>query len=210
MRLFVAVDLDPERHEAIARVVAGLRRAAGSAGWDRSARWVSPRNLHLTIRFIGEVDEAAGARGREALGPPIELPPFDVVFEGAGVFPPRGAPRVLWIGVERGAEDLAHLFDALESRLRLAGIAPEARPFSPHLTIARFRDRERGRRGTRSAGAWSADLPRRRPADALAAVRVGAGPMPVRSVTLYQSRLTPAGPEYSTLLSTPLGGKSRG
>jgi len=197
MRLFVAVDLDPERHEAIARVVAGLRRAAGSAGWDRSARWVSTHNLHLTIRFIGEIDEAAGARVSEALAPPIAMPAFEVVFEGAGVFPPRGAPRVLWIGVERGAADLARLFDAVEARLRRAGVAPETRPFSPHLTIARFRDRDR-RQG---AGA-----PGPRPADAIAAVRLGAGPMPVRSVTLYQSRLTPAGPEYTALVATALGG----
>lgn len=192
MRLFVAVDLDPERHEAIVRAMAGLRRAARADAWDRSVRWVPPHNLHLTIRFIGELDEAAGARVGMALAAPLGVPPFDVVFEGAGVFPPRGAPRVLWIGVERGGEGLTRVFDVVESRLRRVGLAPETRPFSPHLTIARFRDRERpdGRRLD----------------DAITSVRVGAGPQPVHSITLYQSRLTPAGPQYSALVSTPLGG----
>ena len=205
MRLFVAVDLDSERQEAIARAMAGLRRAAGPAGWDRAARWVSPRNLHLTIRFIGDLDEAAGTRVAEAMAASIAVPPFEVVLEGAGVFPPRGAPRVLWIGVERGADDLVRLSDVVEARLRPAGVAPETRPFSPHLTIARFRDRERGGRSDRPGPAV---LRGTRLADAIASVHVAAGPLPVRSVTLYQSRLTPAGPEYSPLVSTPLGGET--
>lgn len=196
MRLFVAVDLDRERHEAMARAIDGLRRALAPAGWDRAVRWVSPHNLHLTIRFIGELDEAAGARVRTALSAPLDVPPFDVVLEGAGVFPPRGAPRVLWIGVAGGGEGLARVFDAVESRLRPAGVAPETRPFSPHLTIGRFRDR----------GDRSAPRGRTRLEDAIAEVRVGAGPLAVRSITLYQSRLTPAGPEYSPLVSTPLAG----
>ena len=62
MRLFVAVDLDPARHEAVARAAAGLRRALDSEGWGRALRWVAPGNLHLTIRFLGEMEEAAGAQ----------------------------------------------------------------------------------------------------------------------------------------------------
>ena len=85
MRLFVAVDLDPERHAAIARATAGLQRALVSTGWDRAARWVSPRHLHLSIRFIGELDDEAGARVRDALAAPLDVPPIDVVFEEAGV-----------------------------------------------------------------------------------------------------------------------------
>ncbi len=199
MRLFVAVDLDPEHLAAIARAIAGLRRALVPTGWDRAARWVAPRNLHLSVRFVGELDNAAAARVREALAAPLDVPPVDVVFEGAGVFPPRGAPRVLWIGVASGVEGLTQVFDAVEGRLQPAGVAPETRPFSPHLTIARFRDR-----GRRSGGPRPADGQWRRLADAIASVHVGAGPMPVRSITLYQSCLTPAGPEYSPLASPSL------
>jgi len=202
MRLFVAVDLDPARHEAVARAAAGLRRALDSEGWGRALRWVAPGHLHLTIRFLGEMEEAAGARVGEALAAPLDVAPFDVVFEGAGVFPPRGAPRVVWIGLTSGADGLARVFDAVESRLRPLGVAPDTRPLSPHLTIARLRDRARGGRPDASRPA----APRRRLDAALEAVRVAAGAQPVRSITLYQSRLTPAGPEYSPLVSTPLAG----
>jgi len=200
MRLFVAVDLDPDRRAAIGRATDGLRRALASTNWDRAARWVSPSNLHLSVRFIGELDDAAGARVRESLAAPLAVGPIEVVFEGAGVFPPRGAPRVLWIGVAGGVAGLTDLFEAVEARLLAAGVGPETRPFSPHLTVARFRDR-----GRRAGGARSAGLEPRRLADAIASVHVGAGPMPVRSITLYQSRLAPTGPEYSPLVSPALG-----
>ena len=203
MRLFVAVDLDPARHEAVARAAAGLRRALDSEGWGRALRWVAPGHLHLTIRFLGEMEEAAGARVGEALAAPLDVAPFDVVFEGAGVFPPRGAPRVVWIGLASGVDGLARVLDAVESRLQPLGVAPDTRPLSPHLTIARLRDRARG---GRPDAPRPADAQRRRLAAALDAVRVATGAQPVRSITLYQSRLTPAGPEYSPLVSTPLAG----
>lgn len=202
MRLFVAVDLDTDRRAAIGRTIDGLRRALGSTGWDSAARWVSLRNLHLSVRFIGELPDAAWARVCEGLAAPLAVGPIEVVFEGAGVFPPRGAPRVLWIGVAGGVDGLTHVFEAVEARLLAAGVAPETRPLSPHLTVARFRDR-----GRRAGGAGFAGAEWRRLADAVASVHIGAGSMPVRSITLYQSRLTPTGPEYSALLSTPLGEK---
>ena len=103
----------------------------------------------------------------------------------------------LYRHVENKEDILVRLFDEVESRLRRAGVEPETRPFSPHLTIARFRDRQRGGRADRP---W--------PADAIASARVAAGSMPVRSITLYQSRLTPAGPEYTPLASPPLSAPS--
>jgi 2'-5' RNA ligase len=191
MRLFVAVDLDPARQQAVTRVVGDLRCALDQEGWASALRWVAADHRHLTLRFLGERDQASGARIGSALTQPIALAPFDVVFEGAGVFPPQGAPRVLWLGIGRGGDGLAELFDAVEVRLRTAGVEPEQRPFSPHLTLARFRNRARG--GRRAAlGA------------ALAAVRVDAGAMPVQTITLYESRLGASGAQYRRLVSASL------
>jgi len=191
VRLFVAVDLDDPRREAVTRAAEAIRRLLNRSCGERAVRWIARDHLHLTIRFLGEVDEALGSRIRESLAPPLGAEPFDLALDGAGVFPPRGAPRVLWIGVTRGAAGLDRTVEAVDARLRRAGVPGAARPFSPHLTIGRFRERARVGRG---------DALR----EALAAVQVASGDMRVMSVVLYDSRLSPSGPRYEPLGRTPL------
>lgn len=192
MRLFVGVDLDASRREAVTRAAEAIGRLLNRSCGERAVRWVARDNLHLTIRFLGEVDEALAARVREALAPPLDVEPFDVAFDGAGAFPPRGTPRVLWIGVIRGAAGLERTVEAVDGRLRDAGVPASARPFSPHLTIGRFRERARVGRG---------DALR----ETLAAVPVASGDMRVTSVVLYNSHLSPGGPRYEALGHTTLG-----
>jgi 2'-5' RNA ligase len=191
VRLFVAVELD----DAVRREMASLTRDLGRRIADLGVaglRWVAPENLHLTLRFIGEVDTDRAARVIRALSPPLPLSPFDVRFDHLGVFPSRGAPRVLWVGVASGREALGRVFDAIEERVRAAGLTPEPRPFAAHLTLARFRERVFPPRG---AGLQS-----------LLGVHPDLPVLAVTGTTLFESRLTPTGPRYEARLKTALSG----
>jgi 2'-5' RNA ligase len=180
MRLFVAVDLSEDARAAIA---AEQARIAAALGAKASVKWVDPAAAHLTLVFLGSVDAVRAAPLVEAIGVDVDLAPFDMVLEGAGAFPPRGAPRVLWIGTTAGAAALIALQRRLSSRIAGLGVALEARPFQPHLTIGRWRE------------SHPADRDR-----ALGAARPGAiARMHVDHATLYDSRLSPSGPSYTPL-----------
>src|SRR5215470_18049293 len=133
MRLFIAADLTDAVRAAIAREQKSIAAAIGRAS---SLRWVKPEHSHLTLVFIGDVADARVSGVIDAIGVEIEMPTFEVVFQGAGAFPPRGAPRVLWIGVVAGASELIALQQALASRVTALGLPLEDRAFHPHLTLA--------------------------------------------------------------------------
>ncbi len=133
MRLFVAVDFPQSVND----------RLGGLCGGVPGAKWVSADQLHLTLRFIGEVEGGAFADIAEALSA-IRAAPFTVRLSGVGHFPPRGQPRVLWAGVEDGAA-LADLAAKIEARLRRLGLEPERRNFAPHVTLARLKQVSLGR-----------------------------------------------------------------
>ncbi len=133
LRLFVAIDPpEPVR----------LRLAALCNGVP-GARWVKPEQFHLTLRFIGEVDNEAFADIADGLGE-VHADRFSLRFGGVGHFPPRGAPKVLWAGVEDGAPATS-LHDAIEEQLKRLGLEPDGRKFAPHLTLARLRNAPLGR-----------------------------------------------------------------
>ena len=181
MRLFVAVDLSEAAREAIA--AEQKRIAAQLAGMKTSLRWVAPAQVHLTLVFLGGVDAEGVASVVEIVGGAVDVPPFDMVLQGAGVFPPRGAPRVLWIGVADGAVELMRMQRELVARVAALGIAVDDRPFHPHLTIGRWRESRPADRERTIQAASSGSLAR---------VRVG-------YATLYESRLSPAGATYRAL-----------
>ncbi|MEW6271776.1 MAG: RNA 2',3'-cyclic phosphodiesterase [Thermodesulfobacteriota bacterium] len=126
-RLFVSVELPDELKQSLARMCCDVP----------GARWLEPDEMHLTVRFIGEVDGVVFRDVMDALGD-VELAPFELALRGVGHFPPRGEPRVLWAGLERSVE-LKALHDKIESALVRAGIEPERRKFSPHVTLARLK-----------------------------------------------------------------------
>jgi 2'-5' RNA ligase len=190
MRLFVAVDLDEPRRRAAARLAGELARRFAARGLGRAARWVEADNLHLTIRFIGEVAEDRARLIEDAVRPALATPAFDLGLGGLGVFPPSGAARVLWVGVTEGLASLVAIHDEIEARLERLGEAPEDRPFSAHLTLARFKDLDRA----------GSDALRAAIRDVAAAV----GTCRVDRVTLYQSRLAPTGPVYTPLVHAQL------
>jgi 2'-5' RNA ligase len=153
--------------------------------------------MHLTIRFIGEVDAAAAARIQAALAPPLPVAPFDVTVGEAGAFPPKGPPRVLWVGIGAGQEGLLAVEGHVSARLEGCGVPRESRPFSPHLTLARVRDAG----GLRARDLFTDQRDPRRP-DAPGSPTNSR----VDAITLFQSRLSPNGPAYVPLQHTPLRG----
>ncbi len=134
-RLFVAIDLPAPVQEDLAAMFCGLP----------GARWTAPEQLHLTVRFIGEVDSSRFRDIREALGA-VQSHHFSLHLEGLGFFPPRGRPRGLWVGGGKN-EQLLQLYRRLEATLVRAGLEPERRKFAPHITLARLRNTPASRVG---------------------------------------------------------------
>lgn len=183
MRLFVAIDIGDEARSAIALVQQRVARALGD---KRSVKWVDNARIHMTLAFIGEVAEALAPRVIEAFSSDIDRAPFDAVLQRLGVFPPRDGPRVLWIGVGKGANEIGEVQRVVADRCDRLGVELEGRPFTPHLTLARWRASERSRR---------ADAVRALSADPLTPI----GRFTVDHVTLYQSRLSQEGSRYTAL-----------
>ncbi len=175
MRLFVAVDVPDELKERIeSDVVSPLRPVLSGA------RWTRPDGRHLTLKFLGNVDDervddiaavvdAAASRHTN----------FDAAFSEVGGFPNLRRPRVLWIGIGQGAEPMAALALDLEEALEPLGFEPEERPFRGHFTLARF-----------PKPAAIGDLPQ---------LHVPDDPFAVRAITLFESKLHPKGARYRAL-----------
>lgn len=192
MRLFVALDLDPEIRGRIAQFLDGVR------GFAPDARWVSAESLHITLKFIGEwpaerLDQLkralSGAHGQ----------PAEITFSGTGFFPTPKAARVFWIGIQAGPElaSLAATIDTVTSALE---IESEKRAFAPHLTLARSGS---GRPRRMSSDRINPSF--RRLQEKSAAMPAPAfGTMSPREFFLFESKLSPKGAQYTKLESFPL------
>jgi len=188
VRLFLAIDLPSATRQRIAT----LQRELGErcAGW----RWVRPESIHLTLRFLGQVTEDVDLSmrpdwARAAAG----VAPFPARVEQLGVFPPRGRPRILWLGVQDlgAASGLDTLARSLELAARSAGFAADEREFRPHLTLARAAGH--ARLSTPTDRGW-----------------VDPQPFEVRELVLFRSELHPTGARYTALARFPLGEESVG
>jgi 2'-5' RNA ligase len=124
MRLFIAIDLDDAARAAIAREQKRLAAAVRAASRS-SLKWVQPDRIHLTLVFLGEVEECRAAPLVEDIGRDVAQPPFDIVFGELGVFPPRGAPNVLWVGLTAGADRAAALQRIVSERVCRHGFPAE-------------------------------------------------------------------------------------
>ena len=178
-RLFVAVELPEEWRRALGRLQEGLR-ARGLAG----LRWVRPEGVHLTLKFLGGVPVPHVPRIEAALRAAVVEPPdLELRLGAPGTFGgPR--PRVLWVGVTGDVPELAALQRRVEAALAPLGFAPEGRPFTPHLTLARVPE-------------GAAPALRRAVAQATADIRPPRAPaFRVRSVSLMESHLRPGGAVY--------------
>lgn len=135
-RLFCAIELPAEARALIDNHVAALRASMPAA----AVSWVRASNLHLTLKFIGEVEEARAANlTSSAQRAASAAMPSTILLRSTGVFPKSGSPRILWIGVNDPECGLKTLVEKLESECEEEGFPREQRPFSPHLTIGRLR-----------------------------------------------------------------------
>lgn len=137
-RVFCAIDLPELARERLGEQVERLRESVPQA----QVSWNRKQNIHLTMKFLGElpvtrVDKLSVAAARTA----ERFSPFEIDLEGPGVFPKHGPPRVLWIGVRDSSGKLAALGSRLEDECAKEGFVKEEKPFHPHLTLARLRQR---------------------------------------------------------------------
>lgn len=185
LRLFVACELPDDVRDALARIQADLRRMAGD-----SLRWVRPESIHVTLKFLGEVDGARIDDIKAALAAVIE--PFELQVRPSSLGTFGGDRlRVVWVGLEGDIEALASLAGVLEAALEPLGFPRERRPFAPHLTLARPRDHV-----PPAELRTLASLVRRYQPPPLPS-------MTFREVNVMQSTLGPGGSVYTKLAAFP-------
>jgi RNA 2',3'-cyclic 3'-phosphodiesterase len=136
VRLFVALEIPSTVRDNLAGLIEELRAADGAAAKSK-ARWVRAENLHVTLKFIGNVDVGRLDAIRAALGEVSTGGAVELRFRGLGFFPNEKRPRVLWAGIA-ASSNLAPLAREIDSRLEKLGIPRETRELAPHLTLARF------------------------------------------------------------------------
>jgi 2'-5' RNA ligase len=187
-RTFIAVRFSDQIVSALDDIQARLKAALGSRA---KVKWVEPKNIHLTLQFLGDVgvevlDEMAGLLSLAF----SDHPPFEVRLRGLGVFPSPRKPRVVWVGIQAGVSELRGVSEAVHQVTGEFGFRRESRPFRPHVTLGRIRDPRKivdVSRGLEEAG------------------EVEAGSCQIDVVHLVASELRPTGPIYTTLDSFPLG-----
>jgi 2'-5' RNA ligase len=150
--------------------------------------WIRADRLHVTLRFIGHVADEQATPILQILRPPLNTAPFDLTVAGVGTFPVTGPPRVVWAGIAGGRDRLVALANIVSQRLEGVGMAREERPFDPHLTLARVRAAGGVRSQALLEGLSNTVL----------------GTTPVDAITLFESRLSPQGPQYEPLQRTLL------
>lgn len=177
-RTFIAIELPVDLRSRILEHIANLRHELP----DVRARWSRQDNLHLTLKFMGDVSVVRIPPLSQAVGrATLRIAPFEITVSGCGTFPPNGRPNILWIGTD--AANLFELHTAIEREGAAVGFPPEPRPFHPHLTIARLRNAQGARQ--------LAELHK----------RLGFPPQSftVSEVVVFRSELMPEGSRHSML-----------
>jgi len=188
IRAFIAVELPDELRRALAAVQTRLKeRVAYALNPGVKVQWVRPESLHLTLKFLGDIEEAQVPVIGEALERVARAQrAFVVDAVGAGVFPEIRAPRILWVGFTGTTDKLVQLAAAVESALASGGFPSENKPFAPHLTVARIKEGQR-------------DLGRALASGKFLELVTQVGTLPVRSIALMRSELNPSGSVYTRL-----------
>ncbi|MHB1033510.1 MAG: RNA 2',3'-cyclic phosphodiesterase [Pirellulales bacterium] len=188
VRTFIAVEIPDESRRRAGELIAALGRAPAKV------KWVETHNLHLTLKFLGEVDPCRIHDICQAVAESVaEVPPFEFELRGAGAFPDAHRPRTVWLAVDRGREEMAVLHDCVEAALAKIGFREDGRRFEPHLTIGRVRE----------GGPGIAELGRllKQNADFLA------GTATLSEVVVFSSELSRSGPTYEALGHAELLGR---
>ncbi|MCH7606189.1 MAG: RNA 2',3'-cyclic phosphodiesterase [Chloroflexi bacterium] len=190
IRVFIAIHISVDARQALAELIESLAETA-----PRGVRWVDPKGIHLTLKFLGDINPSLAGRVVEAMGESGRASSlFNLQLSNVGMFPNERQPRVLWAGIGGDLDALSALQEQVEQTLSPLGFPREKRPFNPHLTIGRVRDGvSRGER--------------RRIGQALSAASLQpAQPWSVECIHLIQSNLKPQGAVYTSLGESPLAG----
>ena len=178
IRTFLAFDIDDQK---ILHKIGHVQRMLANTGAD--LKLVNSQNIHLTIRFLGDIHPPMVDQIFEEMKQ-VTFSPFKIELDGVGAFPKPAYPRVVWAGIRDGAKELKNVFEQLEPRLRGLGFQPDNKGFSPHLTIARVRS---GRNKAKLAELIHELMD------------YEFGTITAGSLKLKKSDLTPRGPIYSNL-----------
>jgi RNA 2',3'-cyclic 3'-phosphodiesterase len=180
IRTFLAIDLGPDIREHLVSLQEELATIAGDV------KWVEPENLHITLLFLGEVEQRETLDICRAAQKAVkEMPAFPLTIEGVGSFPNPRRPRTLWVGVGAGQEEVCAVHDAIEAPLLDMGTyRRETRKYVPHVTIGRVK-------GEGPNDELAKALPNHR--------TWSAGETQVSEVCVMSSQLAPAGPIYTVL-----------
>jgi 2'-5' RNA ligase len=189
VRLFLAVDLPEPIRESLGAVIEELRREV------RDVRWARPEALHITLKFLGEVEEGRVAEISDRIAEAAALAPggSTIHLEGVRMIGDKRRPRMVWAGVREEDGALGRLQREVERACTRLGFPAESRPYTPHLTLSRLKARSATLAGAVASRA-----------------RIAIGSFPVHSCALFQSHLHPQGARYVCLQEFPLGGKESG
>ena len=199
IRAFLAVQLPEPLRESLAAIQSDVkRRMAHELPREASLSWVRPASLHLTVKFLGDIDEGLVVRLRDAMADTLRHHrAIRIPLDRLGVFPRLLQPRILWIGPSDGWENseealrLTTLHRAIEECCGTLGLAPDARPLSAHLTLARIKA---GHRAVGQALAKSGVMDR----------TLALEPLSVHAIALMSSELKPSGSVYTALWESRL------
>ncbi len=179
LRSFIAIELTNELHEELRILQQELKKS------DIYAKWVSPENIHLTLKFLGNVDTGQIEKIKNILEEiSKETKPFYLNLSGIGAFPKLDYPRVLWVGIEEGKNETIEIANKLEDGLEKIGFQKENRSFSPHLTLARIKSSKNKDR-LKTLVEQNAFISKNK--------------VYVDKLTLFKSTLTPKGSIYSKI-----------
>ncbi len=194
LRLFVALELPPAWQQSLAALSDSLKDELARD----VVRWVRPGGIHLTLKFYGEVrPEVVPALDESVRHAAAQSGPLTLNLSGLGVFPSPRAPRVVWVGVAGDLRALTGLQQAVEDGAAAHGFAPEARGFSPHLTLGRISGRLSMADSQKLQGLLAQPF------------QDSAGPATFTHLSLIRSELRgPGGAQYTQMLTAPLGGRA--
>jgi 2'-5' RNA ligase len=193
VRAFIAIELPADILDRVGRLQTRVRQDVPPG----LVRWVRPEGIHLTLKFLGDVEQSRLPEIEHALGESCGLhAPFELQIGGMGCFPNPRRPRVVWLGVQDDRDALIRVQRDVERTIAPLGFPTDRRGFHPHLTLGRVKN---ARPTAHKKAEW----------EALGAyttrARVHVGQMPVDTIYLKRSELLPSGAVYSTLAQCPLG-----
>ena len=186
MRIFIAIELDKEIKKALSKIQDELKTTLVDV------KWVEPENIHLTLKFLGEVEENKITKISQILKAlSSQSEPFTIALCELGAFPNFKYPRVVWIGVSEGKTEFLKLAELIEDSLAQLKFPKEKRGVSAHFTLGRFRS-------NKNTDALS---------EKLNTIQVPRLKQKIKSISLFKSTLTPKGPLYEKISEKSLQGK---